>query len=71
MKNEQLLIDLSDEQCEKVVGGVGAGPFPGAGSAGWFGGPPGSGHGLFGADQGFGPVSNEHSAVDVTVPVKS
>ena len=61
MKNEQLLMDLTDEQCEKVVGGVGvqgdrfAGA--GAGTQGWFGngGPPpdGSNNGLDGA--GFTP----------------
>ena len=50
---EVLLTDLSDEQCEKVVGGVGAGGFPGAGAAGWNG--DGS-HGLFGAGQGFFPT---------------
>ena len=47
MKEEQLLMDLTDEQCEKVVGGVGIlGPNfagAGAGTQGWFGngaGPP-------------------------------
>ena len=47
MKKKQLLTDLTDEQCEKVVGGVGVhGPnfgMAGAGSQGWFGngsGPP-------------------------------
>ena len=60
MKEEQLLIDWSDEQCEKVVGGVGIGATPGtsAGVQGWFGdgeGPPDpSDHGLFGA--GFMPA---------------
>ena len=61
MKEEQLLMDLTDEQCEKVVGGVGitgdrfAGA--GAGTQGWFGNggpPPGPDtKGLFGA--GFTP----------------
>jgi hypothetical protein len=62
MKEEQLLLDLTDEQCEKVVGGVGvqgdrfAGA--GAGTQGWFGntsGPPSNpdNHGLAGA--GFTP----------------
>ena len=37
MKNEKLFVDLSDEQSEKVVGGVGVGDAPGAGIAGWFG----------------------------------
>jgi len=61
MKKEQLLTDLSDEQCEKVVGGVGIGNLSGAGSSagvqGWFGngaGPPDpTDNGLFGA--GFMP----------------
>ena len=55
MKNEQLLIDLSDEQCEKVVGGVGRlGPNfggAGAGTQGWFGNgappPGGDNNGLY------------------------
>ena len=38
MTKEQLFTDLSDEQAEKVVGGVGAGGFPGAGAKGWSGG---------------------------------
>ena len=47
MKKEQLLMDLTDEQCEKVVGGVGITgdgfAMAGAGTQGWFGngsGPP-------------------------------
>ena len=35
MKKKQLLTDLTDEQCEKVVGGVGVGV--GGGSTGFFG----------------------------------
>ena len=76
MKNEQLLIDLSDEQCEKVVGGVGRlgggqGGGAGAGTQGWFGNgsppPDGSNNGLDGA--GFTPGDmNSHSAVGVMVP---
>ncbi len=63
MKNEQLLMDLTDEQCEKVVGGVGAGAKPGAGAKGWFG--DGS-HGLFGTGHfPGGPVQN---AAGVWVP---
>ena len=48
MKNGQLLMDLTDEQCEKVVGGVGIGNSPpeSAGFIGWFG---DGDHGLFGA----------------------
>jgi hypothetical protein len=71
MKNEQLLIDLSDEQCEKVVGGVGKGASPGS-SAGFFGwgtspnqsdGP----NGLFRA--GFTPGDfNPNSTPSVVVP---
>ena len=42
MKEEQLLMDLTDEQCEKVVGGVGIKGGPndggaGAGTRAWFG----------------------------------
>ena len=71
MKNEQLLIDLSDDQCEKVVGGAGrgeeSGPGTSAGFVGWFGGPPGSGHGLISA--GHSPTSfNPNSGVTVWVP---
>ena len=52
MKKEQLFTDLSDEQAEKVVGGVGIGATPGssAGFNGW--GAPGSpagGHALLSA----------------------
>ena len=44
MKKEQLLTDLTDEQCEKVVGGVGRGDAgPGAGVRGWQVGGPGLG----------------------------
>ena len=58
MKNGQLLMDLTDEQCEKVVGGVGrivvGGPMPGAGLNGWGApGTPSAGHGLINA--GFSP----------------
>jgi len=65
MKNKQLLMDLTDEQCEKVVGGVGRngggqGGGAGAGTQGWFGngsGPPDpSDNGLFGSGQFSGPV---------------
>ena len=40
MRGVQLLTDLSNEQCEKVVGGAGIGAEPNlsAGFAGWFGG---------------------------------
>ena len=34
MKNEQLLIDLSDEQCEKLVGGHNVGPCNDSGEPG-------------------------------------
>ena len=49
MNKKQLWIDLSDEQAEKVVGGVGAGPGPGAGINGWFGGPSAGTNGLINA----------------------
>ena len=75
MKKEQLFTDLNDEQAEKVVGGVGrifadgpGGP-AGAGEAGWFGGAPGSGHGLLSAGQGFSPFpSKSHGPVEVVHP---
>ncbi len=78
MKNEQLLMDLTDEQCEKVVGGVGRlfgeggpGGGAGAGEAGWFGGPTGN-HGLlFSAGQGFWPFpAVTHGSVTVAHPNK-
>ena len=37
MNHKQLWTDLSDEQCQKVVGGVGFGEPPGAGVNGWNG----------------------------------
>lgn len=72
MKKQQLWIDLSDEQAEKVVGGVGVGDVPGAGINGWFGGtPPGNGAGLAGS-AGFSPpgeqMSPGESGLTVTVP---
>ena len=56
-ENTSLWNDLTDEQSEKLVGGVGIGPNPpgSAGVAGWFGGPQVTGEqqGLFNA--GFTP----------------
>jgi hypothetical protein len=52
MKNKQLWMDLSNEECRKVVGGVGIGDTPGtaAGFNGWGAPPnPSAGHGLLGA----------------------
>ncbi len=70
MKNEQLFMDLTDEQCEKVVGGVGAGPGPGAGVNGWFGGPSPGTNGLINA--GFDAPGEKtvrgNSGVAVTSP---
>ena len=68
MKKQKLFTALTDEQSEKVVGGVGRGPAPGAGVNGWGADEtPSAGHGLFGA--GFlGFVPNPNSAVEVFVP---
>ncbi len=72
MKKEQLLTDLSDEQCEKVVGGVGAGDDPaGAGTQGWFGrgsfpGDPNN-TGLFGSGQFVGPAPKSPGKSGITV----
>ena len=67
MKKKPLLTELTDEQCEKVVGGVGRGDSgPGAGVNGWGDGPTGS-TGLFSA--GFTPIDlNPNSSVRVVVP---
>jgi hypothetical protein len=68
MKNEQLLIDLSDEQCEKVVGGVGRGT-SGGNSAGFFGwqvGGPGLGLNNNPTEK-FSPTPIEHGANDTSV----
>ena len=70
MKKKELFRDLSDEQAEKVVGGVGAGARPGAGINGWFGGPSAGTNGLINA--GFSPgtaiTKTLPSGVMVTVP---
>ena len=70
MKKE-LWDELSDEQSEKVVGGVGAGTSGGnsAGFDGWNGnGNRADGdQGLFGAGQGFGPTVVTHGANDTSV----
>ena len=58
MKKE-LWVELSDEQSEKVVGGVGSGSFPGAGVNGWSG--NGHGGGLFHA--GFSPGTQNTAGV--------
>ena len=74
MKKEQLLTDLNDEQCEKVVGGVGIGATPGssAGVAGWFGngGPPedDSDNGLFGAGKWPGSMTAGKSGNNIIIP---
>jgi len=70
MKKEQLFTELSDEQAEKVVGGVGVGATPGAGINGWGAGGPAAGHGLINA--GFSAPGDQMSpgvsGLDVTVP---
>ena len=74
MKKKQLWIDLSDEQAEKVVGGVGIGADPGssAGVQGWFGdgeGPPDpSDHGLFGAGKMPGSMTAGKSGNNIIIP---
>ena len=80
MRNQKLFTDLTDEQAEKVVGGVGSTVPAGAGGAGagtvgWFGdGPGGIGnplnHGLDGSGQFVGPTDNLNAAVGVKVPNK-
>ena len=70
MKNEKLFVDLSDEQAEKVVGGVGFGPGPGAGVNGWgIEGSPAEGGGLCSTGM-FGVAQNPHTdQVLVAVPI--
>ncbi len=63
--------ELSDQQCEMVVGGVGAGDVPGAGVNGWgCGSCPSAGGGLI--NTGFTPpgeqISPGNSGLTVTVP---
>ena len=61
--------ELSDQQCEMVVGGVGSGPFPGAGKNGWgIPGTPSGGHGLFSAGFVPGPLEAGNSGQTITVP---
>ena len=69
MKKDQLWTDLSDEQCQKVVGGAGRGDTPqsSAGFNGWGAdGTPSAGHGLFSA--GFKPGLNPNANGNVWVP---
>ena len=75
MKNERLLVELTDEQCEKVVGGAGrdlGDPGAGAGTNAWGFGTPfnPSGNENAGLRKNFVPGMNPNSAVDVFVPVK-
>ncbi len=69
MKKKELFKDLSDEQAEKVVGGVGrvldGGPGTGAGAGvnGWgAGGTPSEGHGLLSAGFSGPPGANPNVA---------
>ena len=69
LTDARLITELTDEQSEKVVGGVGSGPVPGAGIAGWGApGTPSAGHGLLSAGFSAPGASNPQSAVTVTVP---
>ena len=70
MKKKELFTDLSDEQTEKVVGGVGSGPAPGHGANGWGFDTPfnPSGNQNAGLKKNFSPVNNPNAAVNVTVP---
>ena len=74
MRKEKLLTELTDEQCEKVVGGVGIGATPGssAGFAGWFGNgapPPGpEDNGLFGAGKVPGSMTAGKSGNNIIIP---
>ncbi len=75
MKNKRLLVELTDEQCEKVVGGSGrdlGDPGAGAGTSAWGSGTPfnPSGNPNAGLFKNFTPGMNANSAVDVFVPVK-
>ena len=73
MKKKELFTDLSDEQTEKVVGGVGSGPAPGAGANGWGGTTLFNPSGNLNAGlqpRGFKPTNNANAAVNVTVPRK-
>jgi len=75
MKKKQLLIDLTDEQCEKVVGGAGrdlGGPGAGAGTNAWGFPTPfnPSGNPNAGLAKNFMPGKNPNSNGDVFVPVK-
>ena len=75
MKKQQLWIDLSDEQAEKVVGGSGrdlGNPGAGAGTNAWGSGTPfnPSGNPNAGLFKNFTPGMNANSAVNVFVPVK-
>ena len=72
MKKQKLFTALTDEQSEKVVGGVGQGEaIAGAGTQGWFGngsGPPDpSDNGLFGSGQFSGPVPKSPGKSGITV----
>ena len=75
MKKKQLLTELTDEQCEKVVGGVGrhfGGMNAGAGSNAW--GLPSpfnpSGNPNAGLGKNFTPGMNDNSNGTVFVPAK-
>ncbi len=60
-------IQLTSAQMDEVTAGVGSGDFPGAGAAGWFGGPTGT-HGLNGNKNFSAPPGPTENVAGVWVP---
>ena len=65
--DESKPIELSTTQMDQITAGVGSGPFPGAGSAGWFGGPTGI-HGLANTGHFPAPPGPTQNTAGVWVP---